>query len=233
MRLHLRFAACCALLVCLLSTACDYPEQGFFLLSGMDGAGNLVASHVFEIKELVDDTDLTYGFTIHVYDPATKTVVDLPFDNTPDFERRGWLFSLSDSDYGQGDLALDLTHSDAMSFVGAWRGRRGGQAWPLAGEVTAPDEAGKSALRFALPLPSGGGITAYSVEPLSAKQVAAKLGKLKDYQHIKGSAPEALDPELGRYALAQRTAQSGQATGGPIEEKPRYTPPPLGGKGGP
>jgi hypothetical protein len=210
--------------------SCDYPEQGFFLLSGVDARGGAVTSHVFEIKELVDDTDLTYGFTIHVYDPAAKVVIDLPFDNVPEFTRRGWLFSLADADYGHGDLALDLTHDDKMSFVGAWRAQRSGKLWPLAGEIQDP-EGGQSRIRFDLPLPPGeAGVVGYTVEELTVKQVAERLGKLNAYKHIAGSLPEALDAGFGRNALeAQQDAQA-RVSGAPVEQKPRYTPPPLGGR---
>src|SRR5438105_4453710 len=49
-------------LVGVLAASCDYPEQGFFLLTALDANGQPVSKHLFEIHELTDDTDLTTGF---------------------------------------------------------------------------------------------------------------------------------------------------------------------------
>jgi hypothetical protein len=121
--LRLLSGALVALLLALaaLLTSCDYPEEGYYSLTGYDTAGNAVVHHAFYIQELVDETELTYGYALHLYDPARKTVLDVPIDNVPDLSRRGWLVSVSDKDYGHGDLALDLTHVDQLNFVGAWR----------------------------------------------------------------------------------------------------------------
>lgn len=221
----------CALAVLLAVAGCDYPEQGFFILRGMDAQGSAVETHIFQVEELVDDTDLTYGFTIHVYDTAAKTVYDLPFDNVPEFTRRGWLFGLRDSDYGRGDLALDLTHDDQMSFVGAWRAKAGAQAYALAGRLREP-LAGSSRIDFSLPLPSGSGAAAqWQVETLSEKQALEMLGKLSAYKRVKGSAPDGLDPQLGRQALEQAgTAAAAPSAGAPAEIPKRYNPPPMGGR---
>jgi hypothetical protein len=225
-------AAASSLVLLGLLAGCDYPEQGFFLLTGMDADGQAVSKTVFEIVELVDDTDLTYGFTVHLYDPATKRVVDLPFENAPDLTRRGWLFSVSDVDFGHGDLALDFTHDEQLSFVGVWRGSRP-RPWPLAGKVATGEEEGPSDIEFDLPIPDGQPAVMWKAVKLSESAAAKLLGaKPKSFKHIKGTAPDGLDPEQGRYALADsRGGAVEPETAPPTRAKPAR--PPLGGKGQP
>jgi hypothetical protein len=233
-------------------TGCDYPEQGFFLLNAVDGGGHIVGKHLFEIEELVDDTDLTYGFAVHLYDPARKRVLDLPFANSTDFSRRAWLFTLAGSDYGQGDLALDFTHDDHLSFVGAWRAAPDRRAYPLAGEVESTDEDKPSAVTFDSPLPSGvpgsdgpgGPIVGFLVQEVSEAEAAKFLGaKPKTFKHVKGMEPQGLDPELGRTVATASGGQTNAAAGQvvpagtdsatPASRPHPAPPPPLGGKGRP
>jgi hypothetical protein len=194
-------------LVLLVLGGCDYPEQGYYSLTGYDAGGKAVVHHPFQIEELVDDTGLTYGFALHLYDSAHKTVIDRPIDNVPELTRRGWLVSLGNNEYGRGDLALDFTHVDQLSFVGAWRAKSGDKPYPLAGSIEVADDPDPSRVDLDLPLPPVEGTENHAVrfvvEMLNTKQFVALLGApLKSFKHVKGSAPQSLDPELGRKAGA-------------------------------
>lgn len=211
---YVLLTALAALLACALLSSCDYPEAGYYALTGYDAAGTAVIRHPFQIEELVDDTELTYGYALHLYDPSHKTVFDLPLDNVPDLSRRGWLTGISDHDYGHGDLALDLTHVDQLSFVGAWRPYAGGRAYPLAGSVEEADDPAPSPIDLSLPLPpteaSENHAVRFVVDTLTEKKFVALLGApLKTFKHIKGGKPDGLDPELGRTAAGQ-TAVGGE-----------------------
>ena len=215
-RLILRLVLAVLLALCVggLVASCDYPEAGLYSLTGYDAAGNAVIHHPFEIEDLVDDTGLTYGFALHLYDPDKKTVLDIPIDNSPDLTQRGWLLSISDQDYGHGDLALDLTHVDHISFVGAWREHSGARPYPLAGNVASTDDPQPSAVDLGSTEPQFAGTerhaVRFEVDTLSEKQFGALLGgPKKTFKHVKGTKPSDLDPELGRSA-------SGTASGGVI-----------------
>jgi hypothetical protein len=215
----------------ILLASCDYPEQGFFRISAIDGNGTSVASHIFEVVELVDDTDLTYGFEINVFDIPRKTIYNIPFRNAPEFTRRGWLFGIGDADYGAGDLALDFTHDDMLHFVGAWRAGGGGSVvWPLAGSLPGTDENGKSRIQFSLPTPPWNEqARQWVVEPLTPAKAGEVLGKLSGYKRVKAKGPGDLDPAIGRDAQAAGQPQA-NAPLPVVDDQPRYTPPPLGGR---
>jgi len=196
-------AAMAAMAVAASVSSCDYPEAGYYSLTGYDASGTAVIRHAFQIEELVDDTELTYGYALHLYDPGRKTVVDIPIDNSPDISRRGWLTGLTDKDYGHGDLALDLTHVDSLTFVGAWREYAGGRAYPVAGTVEAVDDPAPSPIDLTGTLPQVGATENHAVrfvvDTLTEKKFVALVGApLKNFKHVKGTKPDGLDPELGR-----------------------------------
>jgi len=104
----------------LAAGSCDYPEQGFYELSAVDGYGLPVASWPLMIEELTDDTHMTVGFNLLL--PVEGELLELPLVNGEDLTRRYWTLTLCHSDLGAGDLDLELTHADErLSFTGAYR----------------------------------------------------------------------------------------------------------------
>jgi hypothetical protein len=218
MRLVLAVLLAAALLGAAGLSSCDYPEEGYYSLTGYDAQGNAVVHHPFQVEELVDDTELTYGYALHLYDPEHKTVYDIPIDNSPDLSRRGWLLGISQADYGHGDLALDMTHVDHISFVGAWREQAGSKAVPIAGDVQSTDDPQPSPVTFSSARPEFGGTerhaVRFEVDTLTEKQFTALIGgPAKGFKHIKGTKPQGLDPELGRAAGARQSSGVVQPAG--------------------
>ena len=104
----------------LLAGSCDYPEQGFYELSAVDGYGLPIASWPLMVEELTDDTHMTYGFNLLL--PVEGELLELPLTNSADMTRRSWTLSLSHADLGAGDLDLELVHAaERLSFTGAYR----------------------------------------------------------------------------------------------------------------
>jgi hypothetical protein len=103
-----------------LAVSCDYPEQGFYELSAVDGYGLPVASWPLMVEELTDDTHMTVAFNLLL--PVAGELLELPLANGEDLTRRYWTLTLCHSDLGVGDLDLELTHADErLSFKGAYR----------------------------------------------------------------------------------------------------------------
>jgi len=104
----------------LLLSTCDYPEQGFYELSAVDGYGLPVASWPLMVEELTDDTHMTVAFNLLL--PVDGELLELPLVNGEDLTRRYWTLTLRQGDLGAGDLDLELTHADErLSFTGAYR----------------------------------------------------------------------------------------------------------------
>lgn len=96
------------LLVGLVS--CEYPEQGYYELVGLDADGQLAGSQLFIVEEYVDDTEMTTGFGVLLPSLDGKSLVSVPMQATEGFESRGWLLSTNARQTGQGDLDLEITH---------------------------------------------------------------------------------------------------------------------------
>lgn len=108
------------MLIMLLLSTCDYPEQGFYELSAVDGYGLPVASWPLMVEELTDDTHMTVAFNLLL--PVEGELLELPLVNGEDLTRRYWTLTLCHADLGAGDLDLELTHADErLSFTGAYR----------------------------------------------------------------------------------------------------------------
>lgn len=104
----------------LLAASCDYPEQGFYELSAVDGYGLPIASWALMVEELTDDTHMTVGFNLLL--PVEGELLELPLTNSADMTRRSWTLILCHEDLGAGDLDLELTHAaERLSFTGAYR----------------------------------------------------------------------------------------------------------------
>lgn len=103
-----------------LLASCDYPEQGYYELSAIDGYGLPIAGWPLMIEELTDDTHMTYGFNLLL--PVKGELLELPLTNSADMTRRSWTLLLSHADLGAGDLDLELVHAaERLSFTGAYR----------------------------------------------------------------------------------------------------------------
>ena len=90
--------------------SCDYPEQGYFELVGLDADGKLCGSQLFIVEEYVDDTEMTTGFGVLLPSLDGKSLVSIPMTATEGFESRGWQLHTNARQIGQGDLDLEITH---------------------------------------------------------------------------------------------------------------------------
>jgi len=107
-------------MLAMLSGSCDYPEQGYYELTALDGFGLPVVSWPLMVEELVDDTDMTYAFNVLL--PIEGELLELPLANVEMEQARAWELRLSQADYGRGDLDLTLKHAaERLGFIGAYR----------------------------------------------------------------------------------------------------------------
>ncbi|MCB1216676.1 hypothetical protein KDL44_04750 [bacterium] len=90
--------------------SCEYPEQGYFELAGLDGDGRLVASQLFIVEEYVDDSEMTTGFGLLLPHVDGRQLVSIPMDPTEGFEARGWIVRTNARQTGHGNLLLEMTH---------------------------------------------------------------------------------------------------------------------------
>lgn len=142
-RLYITLALAAALLW--LAPGCDYPEQGYYQLTGLDARLNIAWRMPFMVEELVDDTHMTYGFNVLL--PADGALVEVPLENGEELTRRYWLLALADADTLAGDLQLELAHSaERLSFTGGYRAVGTGPADALAGFAAPEEVAGRTRL---------------------------------------------------------------------------------------
>ena len=113
-------------------TACDYPEQGFFALVGVDGEGERAAYLPFMVDELTDDSHMTIGFTVYL--PKYGELVELPLQNGEDLSRRYWLLEIADADSGAGNVSIELEHSEErLMLSGLYQSAAGEPVQRIAG----------------------------------------------------------------------------------------------------
>ncbi|MCB1186413.1 hypothetical protein KDL29_04520 [bacterium] len=90
--------------------SCEYPEQGYFELAGLDEDGKLVGSQLFIVEEYVDDSEMTTGFGLLLPHVDGRHLVSVPMDPTDGFESRGWIVHTNAKQTGHGNLFLQMTH---------------------------------------------------------------------------------------------------------------------------
>ncbi len=96
-------------LLCALCS-CEYPEQGYYELVGLDADGRLVARQLFIVEEYVDDSEMTTGFGLQLPHMDGVHLVSIPLEATDGFESRGWTLRTNARQTGNGNLLLELTH---------------------------------------------------------------------------------------------------------------------------
>jgi hypothetical protein len=90
--------------------SCEYPEQGYYELVGLDADGRVQGSQMFIVEEYVDDTEMTTGFGVLLPALDGKSLVSIPLAATEGFESRGWELHTNVRQTGQGNLDLVITH---------------------------------------------------------------------------------------------------------------------------
>ena len=104
-------------------SSCDYPEQGYYELVGLDEEGRLQGSQLFIVEEYVDDTEMTTGFGLLLPSLDGESLVSIPMTATEGFESRGWQVSTNARQTGQADLELLITHiGERIKLSGSLQG---------------------------------------------------------------------------------------------------------------
>jgi hypothetical protein len=108
------------LLLAVLLAGCNYPEQGYYELVALDEYGNELLAWPFAIEELVDDSEMTYGFMLVL--PSGEGLWEYRLEDVASMHYRGWTVELPDSITGFGDVDLGLYHAnETMTIIGAYR----------------------------------------------------------------------------------------------------------------
>ncbi len=219
----LPLAGLAALLLAALLCGCDYPEQGFYELVGVNAQGDAVIAHPFMVEEIVDDTELTIGFRVLLPGPEKGTLAEAELSNSTDLSRRGWHLSLADSDTRAGDLDIDLDHIDLdtgdgrLEFSGLYRA--GTKATPAnIGGFAAPSSAdGISRLISKLDLPKMPKgyprVDRFELRPISQELFEQRIGaKLSAARRLSALKPAGLTSK--HMVKAEKGEQKPSRSGG-------------------
>lgn len=104
----------------LMLSSCEYPEQGFYEIVGLDEDGRITARQPFIIEEYVDDSEMTQGFGLLLPHIDGEHLVSIPLEATEGFESRGWTIRTNARQTGHGDLFLEMTHiGERLKFSGS------------------------------------------------------------------------------------------------------------------
>lgn len=231
-----------------LLTACDYPEQGFYVLRGSDADGAVCAEYALYVEEITDDSGITTGFQVLL--PRDGRLVELPLTDSTDISRRAWHLALAASDSGAGDLDLTLSHmQERLSFFGAYLAPLDGSAvQDLLAHIPPGDGPELSRIVFDSALPQvatadGSAVPAleWGLAALSQDAFERLLGTtLAKATRVAAAAREPLDASAGAAGWAEPATAEPASVGDSAAEKqpdpakPREKPrtPPLGGRKG-
>ena len=231
-----------------LAAGCDYPEQGCYSLIAFDGYGMPVTSRPFLVDELVDDTGMTYAFTLAWPVDGELAVIDLA--DASDETRRAWLATLTGEVTAAGELDLLLSHSaELLSFGGAYQPVAGEEApvYPLAGFVRSDDTGRSGRVHF------NGGLPPLPLELAECRSFELRRISEEEFEEALGCAiGDAVRREAApRDGLEVNAEVTGEPTVAPADEEPepaeeetaeedqepvkpreKQKTPPLGGRSG-
>jgi hypothetical protein len=225
-----------ALVAALLALAsCDYPEEGYFQLELLDEKDKVFAIYPFRMRELVDDTSLTYGFALQIPRAEAGQIVELELKNGSDLSKRSWHLDLATPDSGAGDVSLELTHiNERMSFVGLFRPWAEGKTFDVGGYVLSGGELSTVVFNGLMPPVPFGPTQARRIEirRIDKAEFEDYLGSsIEKAEILKAGAAPMLLPDASD---SDYTAPPPQSADKPREEKKqektRPKPPPMGGR---
>jgi hypothetical protein len=230
--MRIAFTALLACLAALILGSCDYPEQGFYALVGMDGEGERVAYLPFMVDELTDDSHMTIGFTVYL--PRFGELVEIPLQNGADLSRRYWQFAIADDDSQAGNLDLELEHSEErLNLSGLYQAAPRAAVQQLAGFML-PIAGGNSQLVFTSEKPEVpqalADVLYFEIHPVERGEFEEFLGTTVEKAR-RVAAAELPDLAKAPHAAAQPEEEEQPAPPKPPRRKddpPK--PPPLGGR---
>lgn len=205
-RLRLASLLAALLLACALAlglSSCDYPEQGYYELTGIDSQGRALVAHPFMVEEIVDDTQLTVGFRILLPGSVKGTLVQTELINSQDFTRRGWHLALAQVDTHAGDLDIDIDHIDLESgdsqleYDGLFRGDAKTKPVQVDGFVAPSSDDGVSRIvsNDGLPkMPKGyPKVERYELRGITKEQFEQRIGgTVEEARRLDARAPDGL-----------------------------------------
>ena len=137
-----------------LAASCDYPEQGYYELVALDATLTVVGRVPLQVEELVDDTEMTYGFNVLL--PRDGELIEVPLVNGEDKSRRYWSVAAGQGDTGLGDIVFELEHrAERLSLKGGYRSAEGEPAYEFAAFAAPEEVTGRTRL-----IPNGAWATA-------------------------------------------------------------------------
>ncbi len=231
-----------ALVLAGLLAACDYPEQGYFELVALDASLTVVGRVPLAVEELVDDTEMTYGFNVLLV--GDGELIEVPLVNGEDKSRRYWSVSVGQGATGLGDLVFELEHrAERLSLKGGYRSAAGEPAYEFAAYAAPEEITGRTRL-----VPNGYW-PPLAAELRDAGAVYLELRTIPRQEFITlcdEIAPEdmprrkAVAVELGEILpQPEQVAQAGEvqeqdetSDSVVVKERPKKAPPTMGGRRG-
>ncbi|MCC7479491.1 hypothetical protein IT575_13685 [bacterium] len=187
----------------MLLGGCDYPEQGFYELVGVNDRGDAVIAHPFMVEEIVDDTELTIGFRVLLPGSERGSLAEAELTNSTDLSRRGWHLALANGDTRAGDIDIDIDHIDLdtgdgrLEFSGLYRSSEKNAPVSIGGFAAPSSAEGISRViaRLDLPkMPKGyPRVDRYELRPISQASFEQRIGAaLKDARRMSALKPSGL-----------------------------------------
>jgi hypothetical protein len=237
-------AAVLALVLAGLLASCDYPEQGYYELVGLDASLTVVQRVPLQVEELVDDTEMTYGFNILL--AGEGELIEVPMVNGADKSRRYWSVAVGQGDTGLGDLVFELEHrAERLSLKGGYRSVEGEPAYAFAAFAAPEEVTGRTRL-----VPNGtwpplaaalkdNGVMYFELRTITRQEFITECGGIapEDLPRRDAAAVDLGDvlpqPEQAAQAAATQAGADDAAGAStvPVEER-RKAPPTLGGRRG-